>query len=72
MKSQSCGIEGEAVEKDGSLVLKRIIGIEKKNRVRITTMIESELVEVIKTNGLDIANTINIALEKYLKDRGFF
>lgn len=43
-----------------SLVLRRIAGKEEKRRVKITTMVEIELIEVIKYNGLDLANTQSI------------
>jgi len=54
-----------------SLVLRRITGKEEKRRVKITTMIEKELVDAIRQNCLDLANTINIALELYLRNRGY-
>lgn len=54
-----------------SLVLRRIAGKEEKRRVKITTMVEIELIEVIKYNGLDLANTINLALEMYLSSKGY-
>ena len=52
-----------------SFVMRRILGIEKKNRVKVSTMIEKELIETIRKNGLDLANSINLALEEFLRKK---
>ena len=55
----------------GSIVAARNLGISPKNRISKTTRIENHLSQIIDMYGLDIANTINIALEKYLIDKKF-
>lgn len=52
-----------------SISMTRILGIESKDRLKLTTKIERELLHAIKTNTLDIADTLNVALEKYLRER---
>jgi len=52
-----------------SFVMKRILGIEKKNRITRTVRIEKELYEIVKTNALNLSNTINIALEEHFRKR---
>ena len=52
-----------------SLVMKRILGIEKKNRITRTVRIEKELYEIVKANALNLSNTINIALEEHFRKR---
>jgi hypothetical protein len=54
-----------------SLTMPRILGVEKKNRVRVNTSIEKELITAIFEHGLDIANTINLALEKHLREKHY-
>ena len=52
-----------------SFVMKRILGIEKKNRITRTVRIEKELYEIVKANALNLSNTINIALEEHFRKR---
>jgi len=54
-----------------SFVMKRILGVEKKKRIQRSVQIEIELYQIIKENNLSFSNTINIALEKYLKEKGY-
>jgi len=53
-----------------SLVMRRILGIEPKNRVVIHTMLEKEFYEIIKINGLDLATVVNLGVEKVLREKG--
>jgi len=53
-----------------SLVMRRILGIEPKNRVVIHTMLEKEFYEIIKREGLDLATVVNLGVEKVLKEKG--
>lgn len=53
-----------------SIIMKRILGVEKKNRVRTTVMIEKEILEAIKKSNLQMSDTINTSLEKTLTDKG--
>jgi hypothetical protein len=53
-----------------SIVLRRILGIEKKKRRNIHTALEEELLNIIRKEGLDLANIINIGVEKVLREKG--
>jgi len=53
-----------------SIVMKRILNYERKRRIHMHVKIEEELVIAMKKNGKNISDTINIALEKYLKETG--
>lgn len=53
-----------------SFVMKRILKVEKKKRRDVHVYLEEELLEVLKREGLGISNTINIALEKHLREKG--
>lgn len=44
--------------------------MERKNREQIRCSVEDEILTVMRQNTLDISNTINIALEKHLIDKG--
>ena len=55
-----------------SIVMKRILGIEKKRRVKISAMLEQELLEKIKQNCLDLSDVINLAVEEFLRRKGYF
>jgi len=46
------------------------LGVEKKNRVRTTVMIEKEILEAIKKANLQMSDTINTSLEKTLAEKG--
>lgn len=52
-----------------SLTMPRILGLERKNREQHRTYIEKELMIAMKAHTLDINDTINLALEKHLKDK---
>ena len=54
-----------------SIVMRRVLGIEKKNRVKTTIKLEKELLEAIKTNCLDLSNVVNIAVEEWLRKKGY-
>jgi hypothetical protein len=54
-----------------SFVARRILGQEAKNRVRVRVMLEEELVVAVKLAGLDLNDTLNIALEDRLKHRKY-
>lgn len=56
-------------DKSYSISMSRILGICKKDRVRVNTQIERELIDIVRANTLDIADTLNVALEKHLRDR---
>lgn len=49
------------------MVMRRILGLEKKNRVYTPTRVEHELILAMEMRGLDRNNTVNIALEKHLQ-----
>ena len=53
-----------------TLTMPRILGMEKKNREQIRCYVESEIMQAMKFNTLDVNDTINLALEKHLKDKG--
>lgn len=52
------------------MVMRRILGLERKNRKQLFPRVEIEIAEAIKINGLDLSDTCNIALEKHLADKG--
>ncbi len=52
------------------IVMKRMLGVEKKNRKRADVMIEHELLEAMKKGGLHFSDTINVSLEKELTAKG--
>jgi len=49
-----------------SLVLRRILGLERKNRVTVPVQIEQELVIAMKLRALNRHDLINMALEDRL------
>lgn len=51
-----------------TLVMRRILRLEPKNRVKKPIQIERELLLAMELRGLDPHNTINIALEKHLAE----
>lgn len=53
-----------------SLTMPRILKMEPKNRERVSCTVENELLMIMRQNTLDISNTVNIALEKHLIDKG--
>jgi hypothetical protein len=54
-----------------SIVVARNLGLGKKDREQIHPSIERFLKKIIDLNGLDLSNTINVALESYLKEKGY-
>ena len=53
-----------------SLVMRRILKLEPKKRVQIHPRVEDEIVKAIEMYGYDLSNTVNIALEKHLTEKG--
>ncbi len=49
-----------------SMVMRRILRLEKKNRATAPIQIEKELLIAMEFRGLDRHNTVNIALENQL------
>lgn len=52
-----------------SMVMRRILGIESKNRKQVRARLESELIIALKANGMDTSDTLNLALENYLAQK---
>ncbi len=55
-----------------SIVMRRILGLEKKHRIKTTVMLEQELIEKVKQNCLDLSDVMNLALEDFLRKKGYF
>ena len=51
--------------------MRRILGVEKKKRVKQTVYLEEEIFKTLKMNGFNISDLVNITLELYLKKKGF-
>jgi post-segregation antitoxin (ccd killing protein) len=49
--------------------MKRILKVERKNREDVHVLIERELLDILRAHGFNISDVINIALEKYLRER---
>lgn len=49
-----------------SLAMKRILGMEKKNRIRVDIMIEKEFLAAIKERNMRLSDTVNVLIEKEL------
>jgi len=56
-------------EQHKSLTMPRILGMEKKNRQQVRVYLEEELILALKANLLDFNDTLNLAVEKHLKDK---
>lgn len=54
-----------------SIVMARNLGLEKKDRKQVWPSIEKFLLQTIEMHGLDLSNTINIAVEKYLQEKNY-
>ncbi|ETA66611.1 hypothetical protein MettiDRAFT_0008 [Methanolobus tindarius DSM 2278] len=54
-----------------SLVMRRLSGIEPKNRVRIDVRIEAEIAEIMRKNALNPSDVMNIGAEKVLVSQGY-
>jgi len=50
-----------------SMVMRRILRLERKNRVTAPIQIEKELLIAMELRGLERHNTVNIALENHLR-----
>lgn len=51
------------------LAMKRILGIEKKNRIRTNIMIENEFKEIMDDRRIIYSDLINVLLEKELVEK---
>jgi hypothetical protein len=56
--------------KSSGMTMKRIVGIEKKQRITKTVRIEQELIDQMKKNSLDLSDFINVSLEKSFAEKG--
>lgn len=54
-----------------SIVVARNLGIGKKDREQIHPSIEKFLKKIIDMNGLDLSNTLNVALENHLREKQY-
>lgn len=54
-----------------SIVVARNLGLGKKDREQVHPSVEKFLKSIIDANGLDLSNTINLALEKLLREKGY-
>lgn len=54
-----------------SIVVARNLGIEKKDRKQCNVSIEKFLLQVMDLQGITGSDVINIAIEKYLVEKGF-
>lgn len=54
-----------------SIVVARNLGLGKKDREQIHPSLERFLKKVIELNGLDLSNIINVAVEKYLREKQY-
>lgn len=54
-----------------SIVMRRLSGMEQKNRVRLDVRIEAELAEAIRKNALNPSDIMNIGAEKVLVSQGY-
>ena len=53
-----------------NFVMKRILKVEKKNRITTTVRIEKELLEILHKENFNISDVVNTALEKHLREKG--
>lgn len=52
-----------------ALAMKRILGVEKKNRIRVDIKLEKELVSLAKQHNMRLSDTLNVLLEKELIEK---
>ena len=52
-----------------SLVMMRILGVQKKKRVQLTTAIEKDLLDIMKRENLAIADIVNLGVERILQEK---
>jgi post-segregation antitoxin (ccd killing protein) len=53
-----------------SVAMRRILRLEKKNRVKTSVHIEEEFFNILKDRHLSISDITNVALERFMKDQG--
>lgn len=60
-----------AVKNNGrpSLVMMRILGVQRKRRVQVTTKIEKELRDIMVRENLVIADIVNLGVERILQEK---
>lgn len=51
------------------IAMKRILGVEPKNRVRVNVMIEKEFLDEMKQLNMHRSDTMNVLLEKELSEK---
>ncbi len=61
----------EAYKSNGrpSLVMMRILGLQKKQRIQVTTKLEKELMAIMKREHLVIADIVNLGVERILQEK---
>lgn len=64
MATEACKSNGRP-----SLVMLRILGVQKKRRVRVTTKIEKELRDIMVRENLVIADIVNLGVERILQEK---
>lgn len=52
-----------------SLVMMRILGVQPKRRVQVTTKIEKELRDIMVRENLVIADIVNLGVERILQEK---
>lgn len=52
-----------------SLVMMRILGVQRKRRVQVTTKIEKELRDIMVRENLVIADIVNLGVERILQEK---
>jgi hypothetical protein len=52
-----------------SLVMMRILGVQPKRRVQVTTKIEKELRDIMVRENLVIADIVNLGIEHILQEK---
>jgi post-segregation antitoxin (ccd killing protein) len=58
------------MEREIVLISKRLLN-KNKNRVTITIRIDKDLLEILRTKQLNISDTINIALARWLDEKDY-
>lgn len=60
-----------AVKNNGrpSLVMMRILRVQRKDRVQVTTKIERELRDIMVRENLVIADIVNLGVERILQEK---
>lgn len=74
---RASGVDNKTVDnKDKStsskkrIAMKRIMGVEKKNRIIVKVSIEKELLNALNQHKYHISDLINVLIEKELNDKG--